>query len=58
MILDFNIFKLIEEFLPSYEDIMKMHFTVDQFPFILETISLIDSLLPEREEQFTENEKA
>lgn len=51
MILDFNIYQLVEKFLPSQDDIKTMHFSADQFPFILETITLMDSLLPEREEQ-------
>ena len=50
MILEYDIFSLIEKFLPSYDDLMKNHFTADQFPFILETIGLIDALLPERED--------
>lgn len=55
MILDFNIFKLIENFLPSHDDLKKFHFTQDQFPFVLETITLIDSLLPEREDPFAKD---
>jgi hypothetical protein len=50
IILDSDILKLIENFLPSHEDQKKLHFSVEQFPFIIETISLLDSMLPQREE--------
>jgi hypothetical protein len=41
-LLDSNIFKLIECFLPSQEDQKKLNFNIDQYPFIAETISMID----------------
>ena len=50
MILGFNILKLVETFLPSQEDQKQMHYSVETFPMIIETLSLIDSLLPSRED--------
>lgn len=50
VILEFNIFKMLENFLPTQDDLKTLHFTADQFPFILETITLLDSLLPDRED--------
>jgi len=49
-ILEFNSLKLVETFLPSVEDQKKLNFSADHYPFIMEVISLIDALLPSREE--------
>jgi hypothetical protein len=40
--LDYNIMKMVESFLPSQEDQKKINFNIDQYPFISETIGLID----------------
>lgn len=53
--MDSNIFKLIETFLPSSDDQKKSTFSVDHYPFIIESLSLIDSLLPQREDEPTED---
>jgi len=50
MIVSADIFRLLEKFIPSSEDLKQIHFTADKFPFILDTLNLIDSLLPERED--------
>jgi hypothetical protein len=42
---------MIECFLPSSDDQKKTYFSVDNYPFILETLSLVESLLPQREEE-------
>lgn len=52
IIISFDIFRLIEQFLPGKEDFKKIHFTQDKFPFVMETISLLDSLFPDRQESF------
>ena len=58
MIVSFDIFRLVEQFLPSSEDLKNIHFNSDKFPFILDTLNLIDALLPEREESLqNENDK-
>jgi hypothetical protein len=51
MIIDYDIFRLLSTFLPSREDLQKIQLSSDKFPFIIETIQLIDTLLPEREDQ-------
>ena len=50
MTVSFDIFRLIEKFIPSHQDLKNIHFTADKFPFIQDTLNLLDSLLPEKEE--------
>ena len=45
-VLECNVLRLVEHFMPSSEDQKKLHFSLDSFPFVLETLALIDSLLP------------
>ena len=40
----------MEGFLPSYDDHKNNHYSSDQFPYIIETISLMDAIFPERED--------
>jgi hypothetical protein len=57
----------MESFLPSHDDHKHNHYSADQFPYVIETISLMDAIFPEREEVLkseveklrepTENEK-
>lgn len=48
IIVGFDILRFLEQFLPSAEDLKHIHFNADKFPFILDTLNLIDTLLPER----------
>lgn len=59
LIVGFDIFRLVEIFLPSQEDLKDIHFKSDKFPFVMDTINLLDSLFPEREESLqNENDKS
>lgn len=49
-LVDNNILRILSGFLPSHEDHQHTHFSSEQYPFVLETISLLDSIFPEREE--------
>ena len=42
---------MVEVFLPSAEDQKKLNFSAESFPFIVETITLLDAILPSREEK-------
>jgi hypothetical protein len=50
VMIDYDIFRLLSTFLPSREDLQKIQLSSDKFPFIIETIQLIDTLLPDRAE--------
>lgn len=56
--LDYDVFKLLDGFLPSPDDHRKHHYSSDRFPFTLETISLLDVIFPERVDSLkSENDK-
>lgn len=58
MIANYDIFRLIEKFVPSVADIKNLHLSTDKFPFVQDTLNLLDSLLPEREDALkAEHEK-
>lgn len=49
MTVDFDLFKVIENFLPSQEDMKKPNFSSDQYPFLSEAITVLETILPDRE---------
>jgi hypothetical protein len=49
-VLEFNIFKLLESFLPSETEAKRTNFSADQYPFILDTVMLLDHIFPEKED--------
>lgn len=49
-LLDQNILRVMEGFLPSHDDHKHKHYSSDQFPYVIETISLMDAIFPERED--------
>lgn len=53
-----SVFHTIEAFLPSTEDQKTIGFNVDQYPFIIETVSLIDALLPTNKGDQAESSEA
>lgn len=57
-LLDNNILRVMEGFLPSHDDHKTNHYSSDSFPYVIETISLMDAIFPEREDALkTEVEK-
>lgn len=49
-LLDADIFRVIDGFLPSLDEQKRQHFSADQYPFIIDAIHLLDTVLPERED--------
>ena len=49
-LVDNNILRIMGGFLPSHDDHKHNHYSSDAYPYVIETISLMDAVFPERED--------
>lgn len=56
-LIESNIFRIIDGFIPSQEDQKRQHYSADHFPFIIDSINLLDHIFPDKVESQAELEK-